>query len=198
MIKKKRINLFSKTSRKSFSLFFTDKVVLYATISGIMLFIIFVSLNFINFTQKNKIQSLLQEKQKYLKFFIDNQNEDAETKFFLLKKDQLNKFLKDDARFLPYYNVLNESIGIASSTAKIEALSIDKKKNTAFTLSFEDYDAMYNFIKYIESETFTKNFDELTLKSFFLTQLPSSNTNGYKLSFEGLFKNLAVNDVWDE
>src|SRR5690242_15725006 len=102
---RKRLNLFGRTQQKSLAAALNEKTVLYTTIIGIVLFVIFLVISVLNIMQKSHIQSLLNDKQKSLNFLTENKTNEAETTYFIQKKDQLNTFLKDDANFLPYYTI---------------------------------------------------------------------------------------------
>lgn len=188
---RKRINLFSKTAGKNKTVIVAQKTVFYATRIGILLFVVFLALSGFTIYQKMKIQSLLSKKQELLNFVVQNKNSEIETTYFLLKRDQLKKFLKDDAEFLPYYTILRNSFNTSSTeSANIESMIIDKSKKTQFTIRFNDYNAMYAFIKYIESDTFLKYFETLTLTNFTLGNGGAGQSKGYELNFEGKFKPL--------
>lgn len=183
---KKRINLFGKANGKSINAIVAEKTVRYATFVGICFFAVFLILSIMNIIQKSKIQALQEEQVKYLTFIKENKNSETDTAYFLLKKEQLKKFMKDDAQFLPYYTIIQDSLNTSSNAATIQKMLIDKTKKTEFNISFNDYDAMNVFIKYIESDKFLKNFESLTLENFSLNK----SGKGYEIDFTGKFKEL--------
>jgi hypothetical protein len=187
---RKRLNLFNRQERRSIAAILTEKTTLYSTILGVVLFVVFLFLSTTSVFQKTQIQSLKNEKQQLLNFLVENKNSEAETAYFLLKKEQLKTFMKDDAQFLPYYDILRTSLLIASNDATIESMFIDKNKKTQFVINFSEYDSMYRFIKHIESEEFLKYFDTLVLTSFVLNQSNQRLRRGYQLNFEGKFRPL--------
>ncbi len=190
MIQKKRINLFAKTTRSPVSFFLTEKAILYASSVGILLFIVFLIFIVLSIAQKNRINGLLNQKQGLLNYIVENKNNEVETTYFLLKKEQLKKFLKEDAEFLPYYKILDNSIKSSSNAAVVQSLTIDKNKQTQFSIQFLNYESMYNFFKFIESDIFLKNFEMLELTAFSLSAQKES-TKGYMLNFQGKFRILS-------
>ncbi len=188
MIKRKGINLFHKKRNKDANTLLAENTVRYATFAGIGLFVVFLYFSISTLLIKTSIQSLLNEKQGLLTYLIESKNSETQTAYFLIKKEQLKTFLKDDATFLPYYNVLNNSLTIASNSAKVETMAIDKSRKTSFIFNFADYDMMYNFIRYVESEDFLKYFESLKLNALSLNK--SDKNKSYQLTFEGKFKTL--------
>lgn len=190
MIEKKRLNLLRKEPKNKIQELVIGKTVFYATIVGIILFIVFLLLNVLNIVQKRDIETKLKEKESVLNYIVSNNNDIVKSAYFSLKNDLLKKYMKDDAEFLPYYTVLNDSIASASNSARVESLYIDKNKKTEFVIDFNDYNAIYKYIKYTESDIFLKNFESLTLTSFSIDQINISKNKGYILNFEGQFKEL--------
>lgn len=190
MIEKKRLNLLRKEPRNRIRELVIGKTVFYATIVGIILFAVFLLLNLLNIIQKRDIETKLKEKESVLNYIVSNNNDIVKSAYFSLKNDLLKKYMKDDAEFLPYYTVLNDSIASASNSARVESLYIDKSKKTEFVIDFNDYNAIYKYIKYTESDMFLKNFVSLTLTSFSIDQTNISKNKGYILNFEGQFKEL--------
>lgn len=190
MIEKKRLNLLRKEPRNRIQELVISKTIFYATIVGIILFVVFLLLNLLNIIQKRDIETKLKEKESVLNYIVSNNNDIIKSAYFSLKNDLLKKYMKDDAEFLPYYTVLNDSIASASNSARVESLYIDKSKKTEFVIDFNDYNAIYKYIKYTESDMFLKNFESLTLTSFSIDQTNISKNKGYTLNFEGQFKEL--------
>lgn len=187
MTKRKRINLFSKgVQHKFFEV--ERKIVLYSTVTGAFLFVVFLIFIILGFTQKDTLSKLNNEKEEMLRYMVENKNSETETAYFLLKKDQLKKFLKDDAQFLPYYNILSDSIREASDQAHVQSMLIDKDKKTNFVINFTEYNALYSYLKYVESDDFLRHFEKLTLTSFSLDQTEDEANKEYELNFEGVFK----------
>lgn len=187
MTQRKRINLFSKGNQHKF-LEAERKIVLYSTVAGVAMFVVFLVFVTLGFMQKNTIAHLNTQKEEMLRYLVENKNSETETAYFLLKKDQLKTFLKDDAQFLPYYNILQDSIKEASDEGRVQAMVIDKDKKTKFVINFTDYDALYSYLKYVESDDFLRHFETLKLSSFSLDQAEGAQLKGYELKFEGVFK----------
>lgn len=195
MIKKRRVNLFSKQKQIKLEVLLKEKLVYFSTIIGAILFIVIIILKFADISEKKKFQELTNEKQQLFQFIIDNKDNEASNAYFLIKKGQLKKFLNDDARFLPYYKVLNDSIFQATASASVQSIVIDKTRGTEFMINFPDYTSMYKFVKYVESDEFLKNFQTLTLRSFSLNTGSANTFKGYQLSFEGQFETLSEKEL---
>ena len=108
----------------------------------------------------------------------------------------MKTYLKNDSEFLPYYTQLKNLLTLTSETPVIESMTIDEKKLTKFVIKFNSFAAALSFITYIESESFLRNFNTLTLTNFTLNQtnqLGSQPQAGYKFYFEGAFKQLDQN-----
>lgn len=188
---KKRINLFSvkyerlKRERRH------RKIRMLATAVGIVFFIIFILIGYLQFREQKQVQSLNQEKQKYLNFLLENKNDEVKLRVFKAKQSQLDRFLKDDASFLPYYQVLKDAIYSSTRSAEVDSIVIDKNRNTEFEVSFGSNPEMISFLNYIETEKFLNNFSNLVLTSFNLIEDEKQGMKkSYKLVFMGRFNEI--------
>lgn len=182
---KNGINLFPKKSPSESSIKTQAKIRVYASVFGVVFFIIFLAIIFLQIDAKRKLAVKNQEKQTLLQFLLSHKNTEAKTIYFVNKKNQLKTFLKDDSEFLPYYNLLNDSLSHSEEKPAIQAMTIDKTKKTTFSVRFANYTSAYAFLKYLESDQFLKNFSELNLTSFSLAD--ETNSEGYLLQFSGEF-----------
>ncbi len=188
---KKRINLFIKTRKEVVSPRTKQQILTFGTVFAAVIFVAFLIATFLQFQVNNEKNALLAEKQQILEFTLKNKDIVGKMSYFSNKSDQLQTFLKDDAQFLPYYNLLKEALTFQSSaefTPVLESLVIDKYKHTDFTVRFDSYEPAYAFFKYMESETFLENFNELTLVGFSLNNTGAGESKGYQLQFKGKFK----------
>lgn len=190
---KKRINLFIKKRKNSIEPFVTDRINFYSTLMGILLFVIFLVFIFLQIRVQAQKNSLIKEKQDLYSFILSNKEEVAKMNLYSHKNAQLTSFLKDDAQFLPYYNLLKDAIiknEDPSQDPVLDYMSIDKDKNTDFTVRFLEYQPAYVFLKVMESQTFLDNFIELKLVGFNLNDVANSvaDKKGYELQFKGKFK----------
>lgn len=188
---KKRINLFSvkyerlKRERRQ------RKIRMLATAVGIVFFIVFILIGYLQFRQQKQVQSLNQEKQKYLNFLLENKNDEAKLRVFKAKQASLDRFLKDDANFLPYYQVLKDAIYSSTQSAEVDSIVIDKNRNSEFEVSFGSNPEMISFLNYIETEKFLNNFSNLVLTSFNLIEDEKQGMKrSYKLVFMGRFNEI--------
>ena len=186
---KTRINLFKRKPQQDFISLNGPKFKKYVTIAGIVLFFLFIFLTIQDVRLNTEHQNLLKKKETYLRYLLDEKDIEANTRYFKSKQTQVNTFLKDDAHFLPYYQVLKQSLEETSDETILEAIDIDKDRNTRFMVKFKNSDEMLSFLRYIEGEGFLKNFVSLTLQSFSLNQQQATG-NRYQLELRGVFKEL--------
>jgi hypothetical protein len=188
---KNRINLFKRKPQKDYISLNAERFKTYLTAAGIILFILFLVIITQVLQLNTQQQDLLQKKAMYLKYLLDEKDVEANMRYFKSKQTQVNTFLKDDANFLPYYQVLKESLEKTSNKAILDTIDIDKDRNTRFVVKFDNSDEMLLFLRYIEAEDFLKNFTSLSLQSFNLNQLQSKGSK-YQLELRGVFKELKI------
>ncbi len=140
-------------------------------------------------------------KQEDLKYLLNDKDFEAKMIFFKSKKELVNTYLKDDAHFLPYYSLLLDSLDnetaseSASNSSSLQTVSIDKDRNTEFTVIINELDSAISFLKYVESEDFLSHFEDITLTQFNLLEdvIEEKNENSqqikesYQFEFKGKF-----------
>jgi len=196
----KRINLFRlkpKSSLPPLLMFFTSKGKNLGVVFSILFFIGFLTVNLLIFRDRTKIRQLNAQKEVYLKYLMDNKNTEAKFKYFKAKQKQLSDYYGNDASFLPYYQVLTDALKPASESAVLESVTINNKRDSTFTVKILNYDKAINFLKYVESDDFLNNFDELVLTGFNLFEKEngandSSKGSSYQFSFKSSFKSINV------
>lgn len=184
---KNRINLFQKRQHDD-SWIFSEQTKLYSTVIGVVLFICFITFIWLQIQLQGTYSQLQENKKQLLQAMIDNRDVEAKINYFSAKNDQLKAYLKDDADFLPYYNLLKDILAFSSESPILESMTLDKSKSTEFVVRFVQYQPAYEFLRFIESDQFLSNFTELKLNSFSLTQDSSNSEQGYQLRFRGKFK----------
>ena len=195
----KRINLFAKQKKYAQ----IEKYFSWLRFSLIGFVILFVFFNIFSFVilskQQKKLKSLDALRKQYLDFLIKNNEIEAKFIFYKNKNQEFNKIIANDVNFLPYYRVLNDSLRSATSSALLNALTINKDRSTDFSIQIENYETAFQFIKYAETDNFLKNFEALTLVEF-SSQLNSkgqtADTNKKRLinlAFKGKFRKLNEN-----
>jgi hypothetical protein len=197
----KRINLFAKQKKylkieQYFSWFRTAVIIL---VIGFLTFIGFILISL--FQQQQKLKALDLQRKQYLAFLTRNNQVEAKFIFYKNKNTEFNNIMTNDVNFLPYYRVLNESLKFSTSAALLNTLTINKDRNTDFSILVEDYDTAFQFIKYAETDHFLKNFEALTLVEFssqlntktLLTTTLDNQTRLITLSFKGKFRKLNEN-----
>ncbi|MBI1863341.1 hypothetical protein HYS00_04465, partial [Candidatus Microgenomates bacterium] len=96
-------------------------------------------------------------------------------------------FMKDDAQFVPYYNLLLEALKTSSQSGTLSEFNINKKHEVAFTIHFNTFDDMTQSFAFIESERFLNNFKQLSMANFFGLNTDQSK---YELTFTGTFMDI--------
>ncbi|MCX6732861.1 MAG: hypothetical protein NTV98_04960 [Candidatus Roizmanbacteria bacterium] len=186
---KNRINLFKRKPKQDFISVNAPKIKRYLTGAGVVLFLFFIFLITKVLNLNSTHQDLLKKKETYLKYLLDEKDVEANMRYFKSKQTQVNTFFKEDAQFLPYYEVLKKSLEETSNNAILDTIEIDKTRTTRFIVQFKNSDDMLSFLRYVEAEDFLKNFLSLSLQSFNLNQLQSSKGK-YQLELRGVFKEL--------
>jgi len=95
--------------------------------------------------------------------------------------------MKDDAKFIPYYELLLTTLGSSSQSATLQEFNIDKSRAMNFKLRFNNFDEMVSAFQFIESRAFGKNFEKLDMIDFIGKGGELAGVT-YELSFEGVFK----------
>lgn len=192
-MKKTKINLL--TSRDDYfkiekSLQLVRSIVAVYSVIFVVAALIFI---FVQYKQSKNLQDLIDQKRILLSSISNYKDKEAKLVFVAKKVKSYNRFILDDARFLPYYNLLNSALKNtsgstqASSSASLVSFAIDKNRVFSFTLIFGSVNEMVDSFKYIESEDFLKNFEQLSLNGLTV----GSNKTENSLSFSGKFKKIA-------
>lgn len=187
---KNRINLFKQKPQLDFISVNAPKFKAYLTGAGFFIFIFFIFLINQVYSLDMQQQRLLKKKETYLKYLLEEKEIEANMRYFKSKQTQLNNFLKEDANFRPYYEVLVNSIGETSTNAVLDTIEIDKNRTTRFVVKFTNDEEMLQFLKNIESEDFLKNFISLSLQNFNLNKNVAKSSR-YQLELRGVFKELS-------
>lgn len=186
---KNRINLFKQKPKLDFISIHAAKFKAYLTGAGVFVFIAFLLLINQVFLLDLLQRDLIKKKETYLKYLLDEKETEANMRYFKSKQTQLNTFLKNDANFLPYYEVLLSSIGETNANAVLDTIDIDKNRETRFIVKFTNDGEMLTFLNNIESENFLENFISLSLQNFSLNKQVSKSSK-YQLELRGVFKEL--------
>lgn len=189
-MKKSNINLIiNREDYQKYQIYFE-----YLKIFLIILVFVFFSLFFILFLiLKNKTdleKKLNLQKRTLLEILKDKKVDEVKISYIEKKYQDLNSYLKDDAFSSPYYAFLNSTIQESSEAARLETFSITKSRDVDFKIAFTDFSQLTSFFKFIESETFLKNFETISLKSFLVIGATENQKENYELSFAGKFKPL--------
>ena len=126
------------------------------------------------------------QKKTYLQLLTQRRGDEAKINYIQKKYTDLNTFLKDDAFSTPYYQLLSDAIKDSSESASLKSFEVNKNRITSFTISFTAFDKLMNFLKFAESQTFIKNFESISLKSFVIVG-DKEKKESYELRFSGKF-----------
>jgi hypothetical protein len=189
---KKSINLFTTRRTQSTAILLGEQGKIAGTVVGIILFFIFMVFMFLQLSVKRTTALLQAEKIQILQNLVEDKNNTAKLSYLAAKDESLKKFLKNDAEFLPYYNMLKDVLAFSSESPILDTMTLDKNKSTEFVVRFSDYKPAYEFLRFIESETFLSNFEVLKLNNFSLSQESAYTTGGYELRFQGKFKDITT------
>lgn len=115
---------------------------------------------------------------------LQTANKDSDKiKTLLENKSLLDTHLKDDASFLPYYNLLNNLLLSIDGSPVLVAITLSNDRTTQFTLSFENYDDLYEFLRTAETEVFSQFFENVTVGAFSVKE-----GTVHQLEISGVFK----------
>lgn len=166
----------------------------------VLLFLTAYLLIFIElFNQKKTIDSLSLQKTSYLQTLTQNKEVEAQFIYFVSKEKQISTLLKNDVKFYPYYNLLNDSLSSSSPSATLQTLVINADRSSEFEVGFNDLVSLLNFLKFSESDIFLRNFTSLHLTNFTAVTsqnnnpasvTPSASSKNYSLHFKGIFKQI--------
>jgi len=187
-MKKKYINLFGKGHAAEQSRF-NALIRWILTGAGVLLFAAFIVVNLFQISQQKELKEIIGKKNDLLSQTLNSKDTEAKMNYLKAKLNQLDTFSKDDTLFVPYYNLLRETLAQASNSSYLETISIDNKKNTKFSVRLNDFDSLMNFVHYVESDRFKDQFSDLILTSFNLLEGSKANkAKDYQLTFSGKFK----------
>lgn len=153
---------------------------------GALFFIVFITFFAILQSKNSQNTALTKQKEELLMALSDKKGDEAKIFYLQKKHSDLQKFLKDDASSLPYYKLLTGSLNESTQASTIKSFNIDKSRSASFTISFNSFPDLLNFFKFIESESFLKNFENISLKSFTVIGSEDQKEN-YEISFGGKF-----------
>ena len=192
-MRKTKINLIvSREDYQKYEGFFYSLKILIFILIFIFL-VIFVSF-FIILNNENKVFNRLTDQKKFYLTALQEKKGDEAKIFYMQKKyADLKTFLKDDAFSAPYYKLLTSALKESTESSNLESFEINKDRKVAFTIAFTGFPQLVNFFKFIESETFIKNFENISLKSFSVIGNVEKKEN-YELSFIGKFIQLKEGD----
>lgn len=137
--------------------------------------------------QATQINRLNQNKKEILTQLASRQTDEVKLIKLSKKLDSFHTFMKDDAKFIPYYELLLTTLKSSSQSATLQEFNIDKSRAMNFKLRFNNFGEMVSAFQFIESPSFGDNFEKLDMVNFIgKGGLDESAT--YELSFEGIFK----------
>lgn len=193
IMKKNRINLLvSREDYQKYENYF-EQLKLSATALTVILFILFISLYIFLKNKFNLYEDMNLQKQTYLQLLTKRVGDEAKINYIQKKYSDLKTFLKDDASSTAYYQLLSDAIKDSSESASLKSFEVNKNRLTSFTISFSAFDKLMDFLKFVESQTFIKNFENISLKNFVILG-EKEKKESYELSFIGKFLPFKLND----
>ena len=185
-MKKNRINLLiSREDYRKFENYF-EWFKLSVTLLTVILFVIFISFYLVLRNKFNIYEKMNLQKKTYLQQLTERKDDEAKINYIQKKYTDFKTFLKEDASSLPYYQLLSDAIKNSSESATLKSFQVNKDRESSFTITFTVFDTLRDFLKTAESQTFIKNFENITLKNFVVIGDKEKNEN-YELSFSGKF-----------
>lgn len=184
---KKGINLLIKQQRyqnleKTFEKIKTGVVLIF------ILFLISYGAAYYFLSQQSKQTKLLNlQKKDILDFLVNNKEVEAKFVYFRGKEKQLGDIIKQDVNFLPYYNLLKNSLKNSTPEAKLDSVVIDKNRKVSFIVSFGDYNGILSFLKFAETDSFLHNFNNLVLSNFNTLAKDKTKAGTFSLQLSGSF-----------
>ena len=191
-MKKNRINLLiSREDYRKFENYF-EWLKLSVTLLTVILFVIFISFYLVLRNKFNIYEKMNLQKKTYLQQLTERKDDEAKINYIQKKYTDFKTFLKEDASSLPYYQLLSDAIKNSSESATLKSFQVNKDRESSFTITFTVFDTLRDFLKTAESQTFIKNFENITLKNFVVIGDKEKNEN-YELSFSGKFIPIKLN-----
>lgn len=185
-MKKNRINLLiSREDYQKYENYF-ERLKLSAAVLTVILFIFFISFYLVVKNKFNLYEKMNLQKKTYLQSLTQRKGDEAKINYIQKKYSDLKTFLKDDASSAPYYQLLSSAIKDSSESARLKSFEVNKDRETSFTISFTAFDKLMNFLRFAESQTFIKNFENISLKNFVVLG-DKEKKESYELSFSGKF-----------
>ncbi len=185
-MRKSKINLaVSREDYQKYELyFFWLKISVLAL--GAIFFTTFLTIFIVLRGKEAQNSNLNEQKQDLLVALSDKKGDEAKIFYMQRKYSDLTDFMKDDASSLPYYSLLAGTLSESTQASEIKSFGIDKSRAVSFTIAFNSFPDLLNFFKFIESESFLNNFEQISLKSFSVIG-SEDNKENYEISFAGKF-----------
>ena len=160
---------------------------------SIIFFITLIGFNYILFQDNKNINSLLNEKKNLLQTISTKKETQAKILYLQNKYSALTEFMKDDAKFSPYYNLLTSALNTGTQSANLKSFQIDKDRAVDFKVTFTNNRELLDFFKFVETPAFLANFLKLSLNNFVALSQEKNVSESYELSFTGIFKQINDN-----
>ncbi len=159
----------------------------------VLLLMSIVGLAGFRLAQNGQIDGYNETKKGLLTELSSRQTDEVKLIKLSKKLNFYHEFIKDDARFIPYYELLIQTLSESSQSATLKEFNIDKSRAMKFKLEFNNFDEMVRAFQFIESPEFGNNFEQLDMVDFIGegNRAPdAAEAVTYELSFEGKFKQL--------
>jgi len=185
-MKKTKLNLLTNREdyQKIEKIFSFIRFLFYIQLGVLVVLFLFFFISMVK--QNSIINGLLEQKKSLLQSLQNREDDEAKLLYVQDKYQTIKNFLKDDARSLPYYDLLNSALSSSTASAGLKSFLISKNREVQFTVAFINFNDLLSFFRFIESDKFLKNFEQVSLKSFSAIGGNKTKEN-YELAFVGKF-----------
>jgi len=186
-MKRSKINLIiGRDDYQKYENFFSYLKLFFYFLTTVFFFTFLIFFFLIN--KKNQTNNKLnQQKKALLEVLKEKQGDEVKMYYIQQKYNDLIDYYKEDVFSLSYYQLLTQALKQSSEEATLKSFDISKNRDISFIISFSDFSKMMSFFKFIESATFLKNFEQLSLKSFSVLGNEFDKKENYEISFVGKF-----------
>lgn len=185
-MKKTKLNLLTNKGnyQKIEKVFSFIRLLFYIQLGVLVVLFLFFFIS--TMKQNSAIDGLLEQKKFLLQSLQNKEDDEAKLIYVQDKYQAIKNFLKDDARPLPYYDLLNSALFSSTGSSGLKSFLISKNREVNFSVAFVNFNDLLSFLRFIESDKFLKNFEQVSLKSFSLVG-DSKTKENYELAFVGKF-----------
>ncbi|MCX7996886.1 MAG: hypothetical protein N2691_04005 [Patescibacteria group bacterium] len=185
---KKRINLFFRKKQQQPIPVMAYTVRTYGILIACICFVLSIVAGAGYYVQLQRLRNAEADVKDLTRRVNANTEIKGEIVFFINKKEQLKKYLADDAQFAQHFYLMTDTLKEASTDAVLKSFDINRTKDVYFDISFTDFENSQKLLDFIEDRKFLDNFVSLRLNNFNVTSRSRRSDDIFTLSFSGKFK----------